>query len=54
MPASRFVGSMLLRSRQTFLYPLKAGPAARRRLDGQSGTGLALPIREASAVRRSP
>jgi hypothetical protein len=30
MPAFRFVGSMLLRSRETFLYALKAGPAGGR------------------------
>ena len=30
MPASRFVVSMLLRSGETFLYTLKAGPAGGR------------------------
>jgi hypothetical protein len=30
MPAFRFVGSMLLRSGETFLYTLKAGPAGGR------------------------
>jgi hypothetical protein len=49
MPAFRFVGSMLLRSGETFLYTLKAGPAGgrlrrpssrRRRRHGHREIGL--------------
>ena len=47
MPASRSVASVLLRSWETFLYTLKAGPAGgrlrrpssrRQRYDGHRGT----------------
>jgi hypothetical protein len=47
MPASRFVGSMLLRGRETFLYTLKAGrgrpPQAAARTAGRTTTGSYTP-----------
>ena len=59
MPASRFVVSMLLRSGETFLYTLKAGPAGgrlrrpssrRQRHDDHREAGLT--VRSSSARSR--
>jgi hypothetical protein len=60
MPAFRSVVSVLLRSWETFLYTLKAGPAGgrlrrpssrRQPHDGHRGTGLTLRTRPAMADR---